>query len=189
MNLNSNTRFETSLSPCADHAWYALRTRSNQEKIAAASLEAQAFQQYLPLYRKRTLWSDRVIETSVALFPGYVFCRFDRTYRVSILNTLGVVSIVSFAGRLASIADNEIEAIQDALGSGQAAEPYPYLCEGQEIRVEKGPLRGLEGILVKKGTWRIVVSLHMLRRSIAVEIDPGSVTPILKTNAPGLVGL
>jgi transcriptional antiterminator NusG len=187
--LNSNTRFETGLPLRSGDAWYALRTKSNQEKIAAASLEAQAFQQYLPLYRKRTLWSDRVIETSVALFPGYVFCRFDGTYRISILHTLGVVSIVSFAGQLAPIADSEIEAIRNVLGSGRVAEPYPYLYEGQEIQVDKGPLRGLEGILIKKGTWRIVISLHMLCRSVAVEIDSDSITPIVKTNAPRLVGL
>ena len=130
-----------------------------------------------------------MIETSVALFPGYIFCRFDGTRRVSILNTIGVVSIVSFASRLAAIADSEIEAIQNALADGRAVEPYPYLCEGQEIRVQKGPLRGLEGILIKKGIWRIVVSLHMLCRSIAVELDPDSITPIVKTSAPGIVGL
>jgi len=96
------------------------------------------------------------------------------------LGALGVVSIVGFGGKAAPIEDVEIEAIRKALGSGQNAEPYPYLHEGQQVRIEKGPLQGLEGILIKKRTWRIVISVQLLRRSVAVEIDPSSITPITR---------
>jgi len=94
------------------------------------------------------------------------------------LGALGIVSIVAFGGKPAPIADKEIEAIRKALGSGQNLEPYPYLHEGQKIRTEKGPLRGLEGILIKKRSWRIVISVQMLHRAVAVEIDPDSISPV-----------
>jgi len=159
-------------------AWYALRTRSNYEKVAAAFLAGRGLEQFLPLYRTRKRWSDRVVENSIPLFPGYLFCRFDQRFRAPILGSLGVVSIVAFGGTPAPIADAEIEAIRTALGSGRLMEPHPYLHEGQQIRIEKGPLRGLEGILVKKRTWRIVITVQLLRRAVAVEIGPDCVTPV-----------
>jgi transcription antitermination factor NusG len=91
---------------------------------------------------------------------------------------MGVVSIVAFGGRHAPVDDMEIEALRKALGSGQNVEPYPYLHEGQQVRIEKGALKGLEGILVKKRSWRIVISVELLRRAVAVEIDPESISPI-----------
>jgi transcriptional antiterminator NusG len=164
--------------PSAARYWYAIHTRANFEKIAAAHLEAKGFEQYLPLYGVRKHWSDRVIESNIPLFPGYVFCEFDATCRSRILSTPGVVSIVGFAGKPALIADPEIKAIQKALRSEQRTEPCPYLCEGQLIRVNRGPLSGLRGILIKKRNWRIVISIEILRRSVAVEIDPDTITPI-----------
>jgi hypothetical protein len=95
---------------------------------------------------------------------------------------------VAFGGKPARIDDMEIEAIRRALGSGQNMEPYPYLHEGQRIRVEKGPLQGLEGILIKKRSWRIVISVQMLMRAVAVEIDPDSVTPIDRCEARSETG-
>ncbi|MGB8509275.1 MAG: UpxY family transcription antiterminator [Pyrinomonadaceae bacterium] len=169
---------ETGLSPPPQHSWYAVRTRSNYEKITANLLEAKGFEQYLPLYQVRKLWSDRVMESSLPLFPGYVFCKFDARCRTPILSTHGVVSIVSFAGQPALIADEEIKAVQAVLRSERLTEPCPYLCEGQLIRINRGPLAGLEGILVKKRNWRIVISIQILRRSVSVEVDPDSITPI-----------
>jgi len=152
--------------------WYGVRTRSNCERIAATSLEHKGYQQYLPCYRARRRWSDRVVETEQALFPGYVFCRFDAWNRLSVMTTPGVVSIIGFGGELAPIAHSEIEAIQTILSSGLPAEPCPFLCEGQRIRISRGSLQNLEGILVRKKTeWRMIVSVTMLQRSISVEVD------------------
>lgn len=181
MNLSDvscDGRYDACLSAGSSHSWYALRTRSNYEKIAAGFLEAKGFEHFLPLCRTQKHRLKQVIESSTPLFPGYLFCRFDPRYRTPVLGVLGVVSIVGFGGRPAQINDTEIEAIRKALGCGQIMEPYPYLHEGQQIRIEKGPLRGLEGILVKKRTWRIVISVEMLRRAVAVEIDPDSIAPI-----------
>jgi len=158
--------------------WYAIRTRSNYEKLAAKNLQAKGFEQYLPLQRARKVWSDRVIETSIPLFAGYVFCKFDVGSRSPILSTPGVASIVSVAGKPAIIPSSEIEAIQTVLGSGRKTETCPYLCEGQMIQVNRGPLRGLRGILIKKLKCRLVISVLLLHRSLAVEIDLDCITPI-----------
>lgn len=169
---------DTCFSAGPNLCWYALRTRSNHEKLAAAFLEAKGFEHFLPLYRVPKRLSDRLMERSIPLFPGYLFCRFDGRYRGPVLSASGVVSIISFGGKPAKIEETEIAAIQKALGSGQNVEPYPYLQEGQQIRIENGPLRGMKGILVKKRCWRIVISVQLLHRSIAVEIDPDSIAPI-----------
>lgn len=152
--------------------WYGVRTKSNQEKIAASVLEAKGFELYLPMYRARRRWSDRVVETNLPLFPGYVFCRFDPSQKMQIVSTPGVASVVSFGGMPAQVAHAEIAAIDSLLRSGHAVEPHPYLREGQTVRVARGPLEGAEGILVKKrDAWRMIVSITLLQRSVSVEVD------------------
>lgn len=152
--------------------WFGIRTRSNFEKITSAILASKGYSQYLPLYRVKRRWSDRDVETHRPLFPGYVFCRFDSKQRLPILSTPGVVSIIGFGNEPAPIPDEEIEAIQTILTSGLDAEPCPFLREGQRVRIKSGLLEGLEGILTKKKSdLRVVVSVAMLQRSVAVEID------------------
>lgn len=160
------------------NSWCAIRTRSNYEKIVATLLEAKGFEQYLPLYLRRKLWSDRVSETRVPLFSGYVFCKFDAGCRTPVLNTPGVVSIVSFAGKPALISDYEIQSIQTILRSERTPEPCPFLREGLLIRVIRGPLMGLQGILIRKQSCRLIISIQMLCRSVAVEIDSDCVAPV-----------
>jgi transcription antitermination factor NusG len=150
---------------------------SNCEKVASAVLEGKGYEQYLPLHRVRRRRSDRVVQTELPLFPGYVFCRFDATQRLPIMTTPGVVSILGFGKTPVPVPDSEIEAIQTIVRSGMAAEPCSFPQEGQEIRVHRGSLEGLEGILLKKKTeWRMVVSLTILQRSLSVEIDRDSIT-------------
>jgi transcriptional antiterminator NusG len=152
--------------------WYALRTRSNQERMVAAILESKGYDNYLPVYRCRRRWSDRVVTTEVHLFPGYVFCRFDHKQRLPIMVTPGVVNIIGCGNNPESIPDSEIQAIEKVLESGLAAEPHPFLQIGQPIRIDHGALKGLEGILIRKKTgWRLLVSVSMLQRSVSVEID------------------
>jgi transcriptional antiterminator NusG len=156
----------------APHPWYGLRTLSNHEKVAATILEGKGYQQFLPVYRSRRRRSDRVVESQKPLFPGYVFCRFDPKNRLPIMTTSGVISVVSVGKEPAPITDREIEAVHAILNSGLAAEPCPFLRVGQSVRVNRGVLAGVEGILVyKKSEWRMVVSIEMLQRSISVEID------------------
>ena len=152
--------------------WYGIRTKPKHENVAAASLKGKGFQEYAPVYRSRRRWSDRTVESYLPLFPGYVFCRFDASRRLPILTTPGVLSVVGFGNGPTPIPDDEIEAIQRIVTSGVAAEPCPFLKEGQRIRITQGSLEGLEGILLKKkADWRMVVSVSMLQRSVSVEID------------------
>ncbi len=152
--------------------WYGVRTRSNQERIAASALQRKGYEQYVPLYRCRRRWSDRIVTADVPLFPGYVFCRFDHTQRLPIVTTPGVVSIIGFGNDPAPIPESEIQAIETLLKSGLAAGPHPFLHEGQRVRINYGSLKDIEGILVKKKSdWRLVVSVNMLQRSVCVEID------------------
>ncbi len=167
-----------SLFPLATEAkseslpWFGVHTRSNHEKVTATVLSYKGYDYYLPTYKSKKRWSDRVVESDRPLFPGYVFCRFDPKLRLPILTTPGVVSVVGFGNEPAPIEDMEIEAVQAVLRSGLHAEPCAFLREGQRIRVIQGSLTGLEGLLVrKKSEWRMVVSVAMLQRSISVEID------------------
>lgn len=152
--------------------WYGVRTRRNLERVAARVLNGKGYEQYLPVYRNRRRWSDRVVTTEVPLFAGYVFCRFDSSRPLPIVTTPGVVSIVGFGNHPAPIPDDEIKAIESILKSGIGTEPCPFLQEGQRVRVTHGSLKDLEGILIKKKSdWRLVVSISMLQRSVSVEID------------------
>jgi transcription termination/antitermination protein NusG len=152
--------------------WYGIRTRSNHEKVAAMVLTSKGYEPYLPLYARSHRRAGALIESKHPLFPGYVFCRFDARRRLPILMTAGVISVLSFGKEPVAIPDEEIRAIQAVLRSGLAAEPCPYLREGQRVRVTYGSLVGVEGILVKKKSqFRMVVSVTMLQRSISVEIE------------------
>jgi transcription antitermination factor NusG len=181
MQMSSNPVSYGGLSPrpvvlpvteAQQHPWFAIRTRSNFEKIASVALENKGLTPYLPTYRDRRKWSDRVVVSDTPLFRGYVFCRFDPLNRLPVLTTTGVISIVGCGLEPAPIEDTEIDAIQLILHSGLATEPCPFLREGQTVRVNRGSLTGVEGILIKKKSdFRLVISITMLQRSISVEID------------------
>jgi transcription antitermination factor NusG len=160
--------------------WYVVRVRSNFERVAAASFHEKGFETYLPLYRSRRKWSDRTKEIDVPLFPGYVFSRFDTALRLPILTTPGVVSIVgSNATGPAAVPEAEIEAIRKLLQSKLPIGPWPFLSAGQHVVVERGPLSGVEGIVVQiKNGFRLVVSVSLLQRSVYAEIDRDWVRPV-----------
>src|SRR2546426_1204971 len=114
----------------ATHSWYGVRTKSKFEKVSADSLAYKGYQSYLPCYRQRRRWTDRVTEIESPLFPGYVFCRFDVLKRLPILTTPGVVSIIGIGKQPLAIPDEEIAAVETILKSELFAEPWPYLREG-----------------------------------------------------------
>jgi len=160
--------------------WYGIRVKSRFEKTASAILRGKGFEEFLPLYKSRNLWSDRTKFVDAPLFPGYVFCRFDVNQRLPILVTPGVVSILGVGQRPEPISEAEIEAIQVVTRSGAPLGPWPYLRAGQRVRIEHGAMKGIEGLLVSvKNGFRLVVSVTMLQRSLAVEIDRETVSPIL----------
>jgi transcription antitermination factor NusG len=159
-------------------SWYAVHVKTNFEKVAATILEGKNLEVYLPAYQKPRRWSDRIKDVECPLFPGYVFCRFDVNNRLPVLTTTGVLSIVG-AGRVpASISDEELSAVRMIVESGLAAMPWPFLRIGQRVVIRKGPLSGMEGILLaQRNKYRIVVSISLLQRSIAAEIDADLVCP------------
>jgi transcription antitermination factor NusG len=158
-----------------ESAWYALYTRHQHEKAVARVLSGKGFQVFLPLYDAVRRWKDRTKQISLPLFPCYVFLQGVHR-RLDILSTPGVHSVVSSEGRPAPISEEEIEAIRRMIESKALIEPHPFLKTGDWIRVKAGPLAGVEGILVrKKNQWRLVVSVELLQKSVAVEVDASSV--------------
>jgi transcription antitermination factor NusG len=160
-------------------AWYAIRVRPRAEKLVAAALRGKEYEEFLPLYRKRNRWSDRVKVIEYPLFPGYVFCRADLSGHPPLVTTPSVIGILSFGGSPALISEQEIEAIKTVLRSGFNSEPWPYLRDGDRVRIISGSLAGIEGLLVRsKSDCRIVLSVDVLCRSIAVEVDRQWVVPV-----------
>lgn len=160
--------------------WYALVVKPNHEKAVFQHLSVSEYETVLPLYRARHRWSDRVKEVTLPLFPGYVFCRFSYpSNRVRVLRVPGVRAVVTAGIEPAPIPDREIEAIQTVARSGLPIKPWPFLKVGQRVLVTNGPLRGVEGILIEfRKTWHVIVSVEILQRSVAAEVDLDSVSPI-----------
>ena len=172
-----------------NYPWYALRVKSRYENTVATHLQGRGYVSLLPLYKCRRRWSDRFKEIALPLFPGYVFCQFNPLNRLPILSIPGVVHVVGVGRTAVPIDENEIAAIQAAINSGLPSQPWPFLQVGQRVRIEYGPLCGLEGILLDfKGRQRLVISVTLLQRSIAVQVDGAWVRPMSQqhraTSAP-----
>jgi transcription antitermination factor NusG len=159
--------------------WFALQVRSRREALVATQLKGQGYECFLPLYKSERRWSDRVKEIDQPLFPGYLFCRFELHNRGPLLMTPGVQQIVGIGRTPMPVAESEMESIRQALASGLPSQPWLYLQIGQRVRVNHGSLNNLEGILINfKGSHRVVLSVSLLQRSVAMEIDLSWVTPV-----------
>jgi transcription antitermination factor NusG len=155
--------------PCA---WYVLYTRHQHEKTVAQILTSKGFEILLPLYSTARRWKDRTKLLSLPLFPCYVFLRGGLERRLAIMTTPGVHALVSSAGQPTGVPPAEIEAIRRVVEGGARVEPHPFLKCGEWVRVKFGPLMGIQGILVrKKNLYRLVLSVEMLGKAAAVEID------------------
>jgi transcription antitermination factor NusG len=162
-----------------DSAWYALYTRHQHEKVVASLLSGKGFEVFLPLYSTVHRWKDRDKHLSLPLYPGYVFLHDRLEQKLQILMTPGVHSIVGTAGCPEPIPNFEMEAVKRIIDSSCAVAPHPFLHSGDRVRVTHGPLEGIEGILLrKKNTLRLVLSVEMLRKAVAVEVDTSMVEPI-----------
>lgn len=159
--------------------WFALSVKRNREKHVAEILRGKGYEEFLPLYRSRRRWSDRYKELELPLFPGYVFCRFEPARRLPVLTTPGVILVVGNGRAPMAVEDSEIEALKLVVSSRRQVQPWPYLQVGERVMIENGALAGLEGILqdVRKSC-RIVVSVELLQRSVAVEVERSWVRPV-----------
>lgn len=158
--------------PTENARWYALYTSPRHEKCVAKQIEQHRIACFLPLYRSVRRWKDRRKELDLALFPGYVFVHMPIENRLQILRLPGAVRLVTFNGQPAALPEDEIETLRNRLAGSRTLEPHPYLRVGRRVRVRSGPLLGLEGIMVRrKDRCRVVFSIDLIMRSMAVEVD------------------
>lgn len=167
--------------------WFALQVRTRYEAVVAEFLEGKRYTWFLPSYKCRKRWADRVKVVEAPLFPGYLFCRFDPQKRLPILKTPGVIQIVGYNRQPIPVDEDEIRSIQTLVTSGIPNQPWPFLKVGEKVWIEAGPLRGLEGVLVVfKGNRRLILSVSLLQRSVAVEMDAAFVRSERTSLAPRL---
>jgi transcription antitermination factor NusG len=165
-----------SCEPGFKPAWYALYTCYQHEKNSARILANKGFLTFLPLYTAAHQWKDRVKRLSLPLFPCYVFIRGGINRRFEVLTTPGIHGWVGVAGNPSPISDAEIQSIRQVVETSLRVEPHPFLKCGDWVRVKSGPLAGIEGILVrKKNLLRLVLSVELLEKSVAVEVDASTV--------------
>lgn len=154
-----------------EQSWFAVQVRPRHEFASARMLRSKGFEEFVPIYSAKRQWSDRQKQVGFPLFAGYVFCKFYPVKKLPIINTAGVIRIVGTSQGSAAIADHEIDAIRKVVESGEQVQPHPYIAVGSKVRIEEGPMAGIEGIFIreKKGT-EMVISLDLLQRSISLQI-------------------
>jgi transcription antitermination factor NusG len=164
--------------------WFALQVRTRHESGVATFLENSGYELFLPLYTARRRWSDRIKKVETPLFPGYLFCKFDPQDRLPIIKAPGVIQIAGYNRTPIPVEEPEIRAIQALMASGLPNQPWPFMGIGDRVRIEAGPLRGHEGTLVEfKGSHRLVLSITLLQRAVAVEIDSAFVEALCSRSA------
>ena len=158
--------------------WYAVWTRSRHEQVVRDQLARKGVEAFLPTIARWSRWKDRKKKIDWPLFPGYCFARFDARDRLPILKCSGVVSIVSFDGEIAPIPELEIDGIRRLVESDLQYDPCPLIREGMMVEVVHGPLKGVVGRLVRKGSHaRLVLAVDLIGQAVSVEVDAADVKP------------
>lgn len=159
--------------------WYAVHVRTRKEAFIASQLNSQGVECFLPTYKSLRKWSDRMKEVELPLFPSYLFSRFDFQNRRPVVMTPGTLQIVGNGRTATPVPASEISALQTAVASALPHQPWPYIEVGEKVRVTYGTLAGLEGILVNfKGKHRVVLSVTLLQRSVALEVNLEWLVPV-----------
>jgi transcription antitermination factor NusG len=159
--------------------WYAGYTAARHEKRVAEHLEQRGVEHFLPLYETIHRWNNGRHRVQLPLFPGYLFVRIALRNRLRVLEVPGFVRLVGFNGLPCPLPDADICKMRDALKTGVLAEPYPYLTVGTRVEIRSGPLQGMTGILLRRqNKHRIVISVDLIMRSMAVEVEAGDVIPL-----------
>ena len=160
-------------------AWYALRTRSRHEKRLRDQLATRGIEPFLPLVNRWRRWKDRRKQVAFPLFPGYCFARFSLRERLAVLTAVGVVQILGNHDGPLPVPEAEIEGVRRLVTSTLPMDPHPYLQAGDWVEVVHGPLVGLQGVLLRKGSRaRLVISVRLIKQAVSVELDADAVTPI-----------
>ena len=172
------TSDDGSIPTNAELPWFAIRVKTRYEKQVAQSIESKNVHTFLPLYAARRRWSDRTKEVHVPLFDGYVFCQ-NPIERMPVLLTPGVLHFVGIGKTPIPVEPSEIAALQKVVQFGSTVRPWPFLRQGERVRVDDGPLRNIEGILLSgEGGDEVVVSITLLQRSVAVKVHRAWLTPV-----------
>lgn len=170
---------EELLGTYAERRWYVAQTCCHHEKRVAHQFASRGIEHFLPLYEKVSRWKDRRVRLQLPLFPGYIFVRIPLRDRLRALEISSVACLVGFGGAATPMPDFEMHALQQGLASQLRSEPHPYLRVGRRVRIKSGPLTGLEGTLIrKKGCLRFVVSVDLIQRSVATDVDVADIDPV-----------
>jgi transcription antitermination factor NusG len=165
--------------------WYAAYTRANHERRVAQEFNERGVEHFLPQYQSRRKWKDREVELSLPLFPGYVFVHLALEHKLRVLQVPGVASLVGFAGKPAAVPADELARIREVLSRKVKAAPHPYMNVGRRVRVLDGPFAGLEGMVVRRNKRnRLVLSLELIERSIAVELGEANLELVAGGQTP-----
>jgi transcription antitermination factor NusG len=161
--------------------WFAILVRRGEEKSATLLLENAGYECFLPLSNCNRSLGDHTNVISLPLFSGYLFCRMNPHHRLPVLKTPGIVQIVGVGEKPIPVEEDEIAAIQRVVKSGLSTMPWPYLQGGQMGRIQEGLLCGITGIVIKiKMGMKLVLSVNVIQRSLAVEIDRSWITQAVK---------
>ena len=167
------------VDPFTHPRWYVIQTRSWYERRVRDQLTAKGIVTFLPLWQKRSCWTDRVKLTELPLFRGYLFGCFTFQQNIEVLAAVGVTRVVSFRGKPEPIPEEQIEAVRTLVTHQLCYDSHPYLVEGMRVRVTHGPLAGIEGILVlKKSAARLFITIELIQRAVAVDIASMAVTAL-----------
>jgi len=165
-----------SLSTGSGSCWLAAYTRARHESIVAQQFRQKGLEALLPTYARYNRWSDRIKRVDSPLFPGYVFVRVNGEERIRVIQTIGVVSIVSRSGGPVALPEAEIERLRWCTAHAQDIEPHAYLKLGQQVRVKHGPFAGWEGVLIeKKNSTRLVIAIEQINKAVAIDLHGADV--------------
>jgi transcription termination/antitermination protein NusG len=184
MNLEPRSKSEITTNAVdvaaeAHDRWYALRTRSRHEKKVRDQLLRGQVETFLPLCERWSRWKDRTKRLDFPLFPGYCFARFQRADRWRIANVHGVAEVLGARGTAEAIPDSEIDALRRLVASRFRFDPHPFLEEGMEVEIVRGPLAGVRGKLLRKdGITRIVLAVTLIRQAVVVHVHPADVARV-----------
>ena len=153
--------------------WHAVYTRSRHEKTVAGLLAERELECFLPLRRVLSQWKDRKKWIEKPLFPGYLFVRAEARHILAIRATKGVVRLVGpERGPPSIVSESEVANLRRLIATKIAADPYPHLKPGQLVRVARGPLRGVEGELIRKvRKYLLVISVKLFGQAVAAELS------------------
>jgi transcription antitermination factor NusG len=162
--------------------WYAGYTASRHEKRVADHFAQRGVEHFLPLYETIHRWNNGRHRVQLPLFPSYIFVRIALRDRLRVIEVPGFVRLVGFNSLPHPLPEADINRMKDALNKGVLAEPYPYLTVGTRVEIRNGPMQGMTGILLRRqNECRVVISVDLIMRSMAVEVEAEDVVPIRKS--------